>query len=77
MYEGRFSRGLFRPPYPSIGLEKDGSRRNSTSGTEEHVNGLEYIKGVLKVMIRILVTIDMSHVKEQISDLINGNGNRV
>jgi hypothetical protein len=41
------------------------------------VNGLEYIKGMLKVMIRILVTIDVSHVKEQISDLINGNGNCV
>ena len=38
------------------------------------MNGLEDIKGVLKVMIRILVTIDVSHVKEQIPDLICGRG---
>jgi hypothetical protein len=37
---------------------------------EEHVNGLEYIKGVVKVVIRILVTIDVSHVDKQIPDLI-------
>jgi len=43
---------------------------NSTSRTQEHVNGLEYINGVLKVVIRILVAIDMSHVEEQIPDLI-------
>ena len=34
------------------------------------MNGLEYIEGVLKVMIRILVTINVSHVEEQIPDLI-------
>lgn len=34
------------------------------------MNGLEYIKGVVKVVIRILVTIDMSHVDKQIPDLI-------
>jgi hypothetical protein len=34
------------------------------------VNGLEYIDGVLKVVIRILVTIDMPHIEEQIPDLI-------
>ena len=36
------------------------------------MNGLEYIKGVVKVVIRILVTIDISHVEEQILDLICG-----
>jgi hypothetical protein len=62
---------LLRPPCPIIGLEKDRSRRYSPCGTKEHVNSLEYIEGMLKVMIRILVTINVSHVEEQIPDLIN------
>ena len=70
MHQSRFSHGLLGFPRPDIGLEKDGRRGDSTSRTEEHVNGLEYIKCVLKVVIRILVTIDMSHVEEQIPDLI-------
>jgi len=64
MHKCRFTRGLLRCPCPSLGFEKDGSGGNSTSGTEEHVNSLEYIKSMLKVMIRILVAINVPHVEE-------------
>jgi hypothetical protein len=70
MHQSRFPHRLLGLPRPGIGFEKDRCRGNPTSRTEEYVNGLEYIKGVLKVVIRILVTIDMSHVEEQILDLI-------
>jgi hypothetical protein len=70
MHQSRFPRRLLGLPRPDIGFEKDRRRGDSTSRTEEHVNGLEYVKGMLKVVIRVLVTIDVSHVEQQILDLI-------
>jgi hypothetical protein len=55
---------LFGFPGISVRFEKDGRRGDSASRIEEHVNGLEYIKGVLEVVVRVLMAIDMSHIEK-------------